>query len=308
VLGTGLVLLSAALALVVPGSVLAAGATSLGTVHGIVTTSNGDPVPGVSVGIQALERGFQVTGADGRYSLEEVPFNANGYDVQLLVPCRRDQRKAVVVDGTETTNFTVPANADKDAFGYTCRPATPVYRIGTTVLPLTGDDESTSATLPFPFRFYGIDYTTVNVGTNGFLSFTSVATTFLNTVLPDTAGPNAGVYPFWDDLAVGAGGAVLTATQGSAPNRRFVVEWRDVVLHDQEGETDPVRINFEVVLFENRSIQFNYRDIGVREELRLRGSSATVGIEDHFGTGAFQRSFNQPYLDTGHSIEFVAPK
>ena len=55
---------------------------------------------------------------------------------------------------------------------------------------------------------------------------------------------------------------------------------------------------------------FQYKDISlVTTNLRERGTSATVGIENESGTAALGRSYNQPYLDNGLAIQFVpAPK
>jgi hypothetical protein len=56
-----------------------------------------------------------------------------------------------------------------------------------------------------------------------------------------------------------------------------------------------MRIDFNIVLFENGEILTQYRNISanVAEE---RGSEATIGIENHTGTDALRVSFNQASL------------
>jgi hypothetical protein len=274
-------------------------------ISGTVRDSNGDPVGNARVGIFALGRTFDVTISDGTYAISGVPHSAGPYDVQLLAPCTRDQVKRVVVDGPETVNFTIPAQ-DKSA-GYRCTHTVfPQYIPGTTQL-LEGDDESTVLPLPFPFPFFGTSYTSFRLHTNGFINFEGgdPGSPPHNQSLPDANAfrPNAAIYAFWDDLNLDAGRSITrTTTEGTSPNRFFVIEWFNATFFD-----DPTRrLSFEIVLFEDGRIALQYKDISVHsQDLRERGSSATVGIENRDGTAAVQRLFNQPYLDNGFGIEFA---
>ena len=63
--------------------------------------------------------------------------------------CRKDQSKPIVVNAAKVVNFTIPAGDDKGG-GYKCSLSTFPYIDGTTVLSLTGDDESTAVVMPFP--------------------------------------------------------------------------------------------------------------------------------------------------------------
>ena len=301
-------------ATVVPGWFLAVQALTFGSVSGRVLDSNGVGVAGVRVGILATEAPFATTSANGSYSLAGVPVNTSPYEVLLSVPCRRDQRKAVTVDGAETVNFTVPAAPDTDASGIVCRPSSTPYDTGSGNL-ITGDDESLGIPLPFPVRLYGVDYEIAYVGTNGYMSFTTRAELFNNVPLPErdpAFAPGAAVLPFWDDLEVQPGiGNIGLATLGEpgTPQRRFVIEWHNVRFHSDVGNANAPFLNFEVVLYENRRIVFNYGAIDSRAQYaRTRGTSATVGIQNADGTRGFQRSFNQAVLDSDYAIEFVMPK
>ena len=73
------------------------------------------------------------------------------------------------------------------------------------MLALTGDDAATESTLPFPFRYYGQEYTTAFVSTNGHVNFLALSTSLANVSLPATGTPNAAIYGFWDDLFVDDG-------------------------------------------------------------------------------------------------------
>jgi hypothetical protein len=130
-----------------------------------------------------------------------------------------------------------------------------------------------------------------------------------NGPLPDSTSsrPNAAIYAFWDDLIVDAPNAsVRTTTGGVAPNRFFVIEWVNARFFFDDPAENIRRVSFEIVLFENGHIVLQYKDISTNsKDLRERGSSATVGIENQAGTAAVQRLFDQPLLDNGLGIEFA---
>ena len=288
-----------------PVSVRAVEADGLGTVSGTVKNTDGNPVVGVAVGIYARSSSFVQTNSNGAYTLQNVPISSGAYDVQLLAPCSRDQSKRVVVDGTETVNFTI-AVQDKQA-GYTCGPSSFPYINGTTTLALSGDDGTQSVSLPFAFPFFGASYTSAFVVTNGFLAFSDPGFPWQSTQpLPTSNQPNAGIYPFFDDLDIDASAAIRTASGGVAPNRFFVVEWLNATFFEDPN----LRVSAEAILFENGRIVFQYAGITANNlDDRERGAFATVGLENQAGTAAFQRSWHQPVLDNSLGIEFApAPK
>jgi hypothetical protein len=90
--------------------------------------------------------------------------------------------------------------------------------------------------------------------------------------------------------------SVLTEVRGSAPKRKFVIEWRNVTF-SLNGIPDGVnRIDFEIVLYETGQILLQYRNIDNSLE---RGSSATIGVENATGDAAAQFSCNTAALGTG---------
>ena len=160
-------------------------------------------------------------------------------------------------------------------------------------------------TLPFPFTLYGQSYTQACVCTNGSSRSAWPASdcAFTNAAIPATAPPNAAIYAFWDDLFVDADCDVRTEPLGTAPNRRFVIEWRNVHFF---GDTTR-RIDVNVVLHENGQILTQYRNLA--DDGRERGNSATIGIENAAGTVALQYSFNQAVLGVaaGRHLDPVSP-
>ena len=252
-------------------------------VSGHVRDTDGLAVANATVTILGTPIPPATTDADGFYSFASVP--EGEHDVRADAGrCNDSMTQHLVVDSEETLDFTLPAR--QDAFGYFCQVTAPNYIEANTVLPLTGDDASTPVTLPFPFTFYGQTYSTAHVATNGFINFLAPNTSLTNVAIPSTALPNAGIYPFWDDLFVDASASVRSELLGTAPNRAFVIEWRNVRFFNDLVR----RVDFEVILHENGRIQTEYRN--VTNDGREKGDSATLGIENQTGTVALQYSFN----------------
>jgi hypothetical protein len=87
------------------------------------------------------------------------------------------------------------------------------------------DDGTATATLPFTFQFYSNPYTAVGISSNGVLGFPTVSGQYTNFPLRYPTMGEA-IFAFWDDLYQRTG--ICAATVGTAPNRRYVVEWNDV--------------------------------------------------------------------------------
>jgi hypothetical protein len=267
-------------------------------VSGHVFDGFNQPIAGAMVTIQSTPIPPATTDANGFYSFTSVPEGA--YDLLAAAGrCNIPQTQQLVVDGDETLDFTLPQKSD--SFGYICQDMAASYVEASNVLPLTGDDVSQPVALPFPFKFYGISYNTAFICTNGYLNFLAANCALSNVAVPNTLTPNGAIYAYWDDLFVDASASVRTELQGAAPNRQFVIEWRNVRYF---GDTTR-RIDVEVLLREDGSILTQYRNITV--DGREQGNSATVAIEDHSGTVALLYSYNAPALYDGLAILYSQP-
>ncbi len=275
--------------------------------QGVVTgmlSCNGAPVADATVTVAGLAR---TTAADGTYRVDGVP--AGNYAVIATQPGGACAGSAVnqVVVGTNTTGVvdfvTVPAPAGA---GYRIsEQAVPYTPADTTVLPVTGDEAYTKVTLPFPVAHYGRSYTEAWVDGNGLITYedpgepSSDAWPIPSPRNPEE--PNNAVYPFWHDWVVDSDASVRTATRGTAPNRQFVVEWRNVASYE-----DPTtRVTFQAILNETGGYSFAYTDIdGTFLE---KGGGATIGIENADGTVALQYTYRQPVLRPGSGLRIDAP-
>lgn len=169
-----------------------------------------------------------------------------------------------------------------------------------------GDDAEANVTVPFAVSFYGTSGSDVRIGNNGGVILAATGdVAFTNLVLPDATAPTLRMYPFWDDLDSETGN-VYYETRGTAPNRRFIVQWHDRShFPGTVGSTNTV--TFQVVLTEGSTdILFQYLDVafGVVASPELdNGGSATVGLNQS-ATAANQFSFNTPSLQNNLAIRW----
>jgi hypothetical protein len=175
---------------------------------------------------------------------------------------------------------------------------------GTSVLPMTSDHELVWQALPFPVRLFGKTYQDVWISMDGFATLNEPVDWPLphEQSMPDPREPNAVLMPFMDYLSVaGADADVLTATTGTAPNRTYVIEWRNVAADDEST----AKLSFEIVLAEGGGIEYRYSGVEV-DDPRERGSHATIGIENEAGTTAAIFSHDQQAIADGTVIAWPA--
>ncbi|MDX1390492.1 MAG: hypothetical protein R3344_14990, partial [Acidobacteriota bacterium] len=190
-----------------------------------------------------------------------------------------------------------------DPFGYRFRdsdePGGPVFdwldiRAIGTPLPISGDDESWGVVpLGFEFPFYGHRFASVNVCTNGWLSFTNRRTSFSNPhALPDAgyAVPENLIAPFWDDLLPrGAGGISV-----HGDDTRFIVQFTAMDRFSSASD-----LTFQVELRPDGSISFRYLEMsGVLD-------SATIGLQNADKTRGLLVSYNESYVHDALAVELV---
>ena len=192
---------------------------------------------------------------------------------------------------TTTLDFALPPRST--AFGYFCQlvPRTPSSR-PTPSYRLTGDDATRSTvTLPFAFPFYGADHNTAYVATNGFMNFLAPAPSCVNTAIPDPAAPERARSTRSGTTCSSTRTAQRPHRDGraSAPNRQFVIEWRNVQLLRRRPRRRSTSRSCSTRTARS-SLQYRNIDGATAGE---QGSSATIGIENEAGTVGLQYSFNE---------------
>ncbi len=173
--------------------------------------------------------------------------------------------------------------------------AYPLAQAATEGVPNTDEGAANGIAIPFPFKFNGLPYTTVNISTNGFISLGSKLDTFdiyyANNL---SSGPNGNgfnslasrpiIAPLWDDLDMQAATNIKYTTTGTTPNRIFTVQWTNA---KWTWTATSASMSFQVKLYEvDNSIMFHYKPINAGTLSTSAGAS--VGLADGpTGSGNF---------------------
>lgn len=125
-----------------------------------------------------------------------------------------------------------------------------VYNPTTLTSATTGpsSDVSMNVALPFTFNFYGVNYSRVNISTFGYINFGASYTYTIPVSFPTTRAPLATIALFWCYLTA-TPGQVKYATIGTAPNRKFIVNYD--MLHCYR---DTSRFSGQIVLYETTNV------------------------------------------------------
>jgi hypothetical protein len=163
--------------------------------------------------------------------------NCTGFDINIQVPTG-----GPAGPGCGNYAITTPAYAP-DAFNTG------------TALAFPDDEFSAVVPLPFTFCFMGTNYTSLIVSSNAYVSFNTACANQLSNwdtdVIPSPADVNSPetansiMFP-WADVDPSVSGSIRYNTYGTAPNRRFVVAFRNVAMFD----CNAMRYTGEVVLYE----------------------------------------------------------
>ncbi|OSZ81697.1 hypothetical protein CAP35_00055 [Chitinophagaceae bacterium IBVUCB1] len=142
---------------------------------------------------------------------------------------------------------------------------------GTSSSILCDDCIQTNIPLNFTFPFCGNNYTTVSVGSNGYLSLSNSSSVWLGVSASAITSTQPVLFPMWGD-EWGTAGSASYSTTGTAPNRVFTFEWRNWRPYAQQSNSE---YSMQVRLYETSGrIQFIYK----REGTTTRVSSYGIGI------------------------------
>jgi len=165
------------------------------------------------------------------------------------------------------------------------------------VSEITDEDADTvTYSIPFNFPFYGLNYNSIGLCSNGFMEMGGSTYRFgANVPIPTSGDPRNLIAPFWDDLdprtePTGTGDIYYAH---DAANHRWIVEFRSV---GHYGNTNQ-RETFQMQL---RDPQYYPTPSGDGEILFLydtvmAADSNTVGIEDNTQTRGLQYVYNGNY-------------
>jgi len=144
------------------------------------------------------------------------------------------------------------------------------------------NDESlvNGVSIGFDFPYYGNTYNALDISANGHVSFDSLSgNTYANLEFPDSTDFDDLICPFWDDLT--GGFDLWYSTDLVASPSTFTVTWANA---SHFSSTDDM--TFQVILYENGDIAFNYQTMVNGSGNYAGGSSASIGMENDTITGA----------------------
>src|SRR5437762_2654307 len=178
---------------------------------------------------------------------------------------------------TPTPTPTCPA-----AQNYNYTVTTGAYLAGTTDAGVHCDDCSAPVPFPFPVKIYDTTYMTALAGSNGELAFGTDFSMLGITCMPvDSATYTIG--PLWVDQTTlpshCATCGVFYATSGTAPNRTFVIEWRNIYFGFPFATTPTLK--YEVIFNEATALtgRFDVSYNLVSSHSGGTDSALTVGVQ-----------------------------
>lgn len=251
----------------------------------IVMTGDGVPPPALAAHPDSLS--FSV---EGQRFAERTVTIENGGASSLRVAIQAQAGGPVALE-----------RGGPDLFGYhwidSDQPGGPLFQwidireIGTAIPIRDLDQNSGPLPIGFEFPFYGRSFTTFNVCTHGWISFTNPGVQFFNRPLPDPVAPENLLAVFWDDLNFAQTEHAYFYSDGE----RLIVQF-DRVLRRVAGGP----YTFEAIIDRSGAIVFQYLEMGPPL------NTATIGIQDSDGTDGLTVVWNNAYVKDRHAVRFMA--
>jgi hypothetical protein len=221
--------------------------------------------------------GFTINGAG---ELGSQIFTTNPSPLTGLMPNSFYQAKlrAICTPGdtslaTAYVSFNTFSNGSFIQNDNVCIPFVSIAANPSTVALATTDDSEVGFTLPFQFYYQGAPVTNLTIGNNGGIVFN----TLTGNIAYTTTTVPFGLFPFVQDMATAVsanGEGVYRLVSGTAPNRKFTVEW-----NLQHYFSSPSAVRFQVIMEETTGqIYFLYDDIDFGNPLYNGGLDAEIAV------------------------------
>lgn len=273
-------------------------------VTGQIVDSDNNPLPNANVTAPGGRAG--VTGTDGRFAIPGVP--------------------TVVGDIFITGRFTAPGGNTLTGTSASF----PAVRGGVTDVGTTSliaaefetsfgtflsrcDDCSFLRTLPFTFRFFGTNYTSTYVGTNGYFTFNQGDSTFVESLPAFTSLPR--ISAFFDDIFGARSNVGAVYVNDQIPGRFIVTH--DRVPHFSAGGMNTLQIQ----LYQDGRIVFAYNGItslstgiitgitpGPNTPFQQVDYSANRNFDIPAGTSVYEYFTAANQFDLDHGFVIFTPK
>ncbi|MDI1257152.1 MAG: T9SS type A sorting domain-containing protein [Flavobacterium sp.] len=169
---------------------------------------------------------------------------------------------------------------------YNVQPITHQMYQGTATVQFSGDDTYSGVIpIPFPFNFYGTTYSNLLVSSNGYVTFDTSTPNALspwsfNVAIPNPTFPTKNaIFGIYTDLNnVNSTGNYFTGISGTAPNRKFVINFINVPFF----QCTTSHLTSQIILYESTNII----DVQVLEKQACatwNSGNALLGVLDASG-------------------------
>lgn len=176
---------------------------------------------------------------------------------------------------------------------------------------LSDDETAGPFAVGFGFDFYGTVFNNFWLSSNGWVSFVAPSSSFLTNdcPMPTNSTPYNLLALMWDDLDPGDNNDPIyyqSFTAGSCPYGSYagacaVIQYEDFC-HFPGGATCDTAGTFEIILFDNAEILYQFEDSGV--EL---GGGSTTGIQNADATIGLTYGCDGTYLADNLAVLFFLP-
>jgi hypothetical protein len=226
----------------------------------------------------AVNTGFETNYCIGTSTFFPDPLIPGGTwsGTGIINPATGEFDPALVGGGT-TTDITYTFTPT-GAYSVAEIPYGPAASVAPVPVTLFDDDDAT-VPIGFNFEFFGNAYSSINIHSNGYLSFNSDLNFTVGTPLPTPSEPNELIAFAWDDWNPSDGGTITYETTGTAPNRTFVVTFSGV---PHFGSGGALTMTVQTILYEGSNII----DLQVTD-ITSDGGNRTQGIENAGGTEGY---------------------
>jgi hypothetical protein len=219
------------------------------------------------------------TKASGTYSVTASQGGCTGTSsywiaVDSIPQANISSSPSTICSGGSTTLNCMVTSPSSSGYNLIAVPYAPVAL--TTVVAGPVGVSNSVVTLPFSFNYYGNSYSTVNISTQGYISFGASSSSTTPITLPSAVAPSGIVALFWHNLNASSG-SIGYSTVGAAPNRKFVVRFNAVNDYTGAGVNSG-----QIVLYETS----NVIDMYISKANTAGAYASVCGIQNTTGTSA----------------------
>ena len=151
------------------------------------------------------------------------------------------------------------------------------------------DDCSELVNLTQPISFYGNNFSSFYVGSNGTITFSSSSSSYSNSAIPSSSAPKDLLAVFWRDLDPRSSGSIYLQELSQS----VIVQYQDVAPYGYSES-----YTFQVEIWQNGEIEYRYDDLSAVL------TYGTIGIQNGDGTDGLMVAFNTSYLQDQLAVRF----